>query len=198
MLNQKFESEEQALLKLAAGDLAAYRFLFDRYFTDLCNFLNLYLHSRQFSEEVALDIFEYIWEKRESLQIRVTFKSFLFSSAKYRAISHYRKEHRAIFTSLELSESTVFEESSSRDFMEENELRRFIELAINKLPEKSRQIYLLARDENLTHKEIALQLGISPKTVENHVGIALRKLRESLMPFYKQIFMGWILPFLLK
>jgi RNA polymerase sigma-70 factor (ECF subfamily) len=82
--------------------------------------------------------------------------------------------------------------------MEENELRALIETAINKLPEKSRQIYLMARNENLSHKEIAARLGITPKTVENHVGIALHKLRESLRPFYKQIFMGLMFGMMLK
>ena len=198
MLNQNFQSDEEALLKLAAGDLAAYRYLFERHFADLCNFLRIYLHSKEFSEEVALEIYEFVWEKRETLQIRVNFKSFLYSSAKNRAISHYRREHRAIFTSLDLSEVGKSEEVNSQHFMEEVELRGFINKAISDLPEKSRQIYLMAWEENLSHKEIAAQLGITPKTVENHVGIALRKLRESLRPFYKQIFMVWILPYLLK
>ena len=90
------------------------------------------------------------------------------------------------------------EETVSQPFMEEKELRELIETAIEKLPEQSRKIYLMAREENLSHKEIAAQLGITPKTVENHVGIALRKLRESLNPFYKQIFMTWLLPILFR
>lgn len=198
MFKSKFITDEQALLKLAEGDLIAYRFLFDKYFPDLCNFLNIYLHSKEFSQEVALDIFEFVWERRASLQIRANFKSFLFASAKNRAISHYRREHRAVFTSLELEDSRLSEEIISQHFMEEKELHQLIEAAIEKLPEQSRKIYLLAREENLSHKEIALRLGISPKTVENHVGIALKKLRESLNPFYKQIFMCWLLPILLK
>lgn len=198
MFKSKFITDEQALLKLAEGDLIAYRFLFDKYFPDLCNFLNIYLHSKEFSQEVALDIFEFVWERRASLQIRANFKSFLFASAKNRAISHYRREHRAVFTSLELEDSRLSEEIISEHFMEEKELHQLIEAAIEKLPEQSRKIYLLAREENLSHKEIALRLGISPKTVENHVGIALKKLRESLNPFYKQIFMCWLLPILLK
>jgi RNA polymerase sigma-70 factor (ECF subfamily) len=198
MLNQNFENDEQALKKLAAGDLAAYRFLFDRYFADLCNFLLIYLHSKVFAEEIALEVFEIVWEKRETLQIRVTFRSFLFAAAKNRAISHYRREHRAIFTSLEMGDTVAIEDSTSQHFMEENELHALIETAINKLPEKSRQIYLMARNENLSHKEIAARLGITPKTVENHVGIALHKLRESLRPFYKQIFMGWLFGMMLK
>lgn len=198
MFKSKFITDEQALLKLAEGDLIAYRFLFDKYFPDLCNFLNIYLHSKEFSQEVALDIFEFVWERRASLQIRANFKSFLFASAKNRAISHYRREHRAVFTSLELEDSRLSEEIISQHFMEEKELHQLIEAAIEKLPEQSRKIYLMAREENLSHKEIALRLGISPKTVENHVGIALKKLRESLNPFYKQIFMCWLLPILLK
>jgi len=198
MLNQNFQGDEEALLKLAAGDLAAYRFLFDRHFADLCNFLRIYLHSKEFSEEVALEIFEFVWEKRQTLQIRATFRSFLFSSAKNRAISHYRREHKVIFTSLELGDTAKSDEMNSQHFMEEHELRGFINQAISQLPEKSRKIYLMAWEENLSHKEIAAQLGITPKTVENHVGIALRKLREALRPFYKQIFMALILPFLLK
>lgn len=194
MLNGNFRDDNQAILKLAAGDLAAYRFLFDRHFADLCNFLNIYLHSREFSEAIALEIFEYVWEKRETLVIRASFRSFIFTSGKNRAISHYRKQRRSIFTSLDPEEA---DDSSSGQFMEVEELRAFLESAINQLPEQSRRIFLMAREENLSHKEIALQLGITPKTVENHVGIALRKLRETLKPYYRQIFTAWIWPLLI-
>lgn len=169
--------------------MSAYRFLFDHHFTDLCNFLLIYLHSKELSEEIALEIFTFIWEKRQTLQIKVTFKSFLFSSAKNRAISLYRKEQKKMFTTIDFGQSVFNDDSSSQQLMENNELREIINTAINKLPEKSKQIYQLAWEENFSHKEIAEKLGITPKTVENHVGIALRKLRESLKPYYQQIFM---------
>lgn len=189
MSKQNFTNDTEALLQMAGGDIAAYRFLFDHHFSDLCNFLLIYLHSKEIAEEVALEIFTYVWEKRETLQIRATFKSFLFASAKNKAISHYRKEHKAIFTSLDTGDYLMQEVSGAQQFMENNELREIIDVAISKLPWKSRQIYQLAWEDNLSHKEIAEQLGITPKTVENHVGIALRKLRESLSPYYQQIFM---------
>ena len=188
MSKQNYKNDTEALLQMADGNIAAYRFLFDHHFSDLCNFLLIYIHSKELSEEIALEIFTYIWEKRETLQIKATFKSFLFASAKNKAISHYRKEHKVLFTSFEVGESMMPDAESAQQFMENNELREIIEAAIIKLPEKSRQIYQLAWEQNLSHKEIAEQLGITPKTVENHVGIALRKLRESLKPYYKQIF----------
>ena len=196
MAKQTFKNDSEALLRMADGSIDAYRFLFDQHFADLCNFLLIYLHSKELSEEIALEIFTYIWEKRETLQIKATFKSFLFASAKNRAISHYRKEHKNMFTSLEVSEPAPDENSNSQHLMENLELREIIEAAIERIPWKSRQIYRMAWEENLSHKEIAEQLGLSPKTVENHVGIALRKLRESLSPYYRQIFMIWLMCFL--
>ena len=195
MLKRFFADDTEALKRMLEGDMGAYRCLFDRHFSDLCNFLLIYLHSKELSEEIALEIFTFVWEKREILEIKTTFKSFLFASAKNRAISLYRKEKKTIFTSMESTEKLMAEDSNSLAFMENNELRIIIDSAISKLPEKCRQIYLLAWDENLSHKEIAGRLGISPKTVENHVGIALRKLRESLKPYYNQIFMLLVICF---
>jgi len=196
MFKQNFISDTEALSQMADGDIEAYRFLFDHHFSDLCNFLLIYLHSKELSEEIALEIFTYVWEKRETIQIKATFKSFLFSSAKNKAISLYHKEHKTIFTSIEAGESIISDDSDMQNQMECNDLREIIKAAIDKLPEKSRQVYQMAWEENLSHKEIAEQLGITPKTVENHIGIALRKLRESLKPYYKQIFMIWMVCFL--
>jgi RNA polymerase sigma-70 factor, ECF subfamily len=193
MSNQNYTNDTEAVLELADGNIAAYRFLFDHHFTDLCNFLLIYLHSKELSEEIALEIFTYIWEKRETLQIKSTFKSFLFSSAKYKAISLYRKEQKKMFTSIDADRTVFYEDSNSQHLLENEELREIINSAINKLPERSRQIYLLAWEENFSHKEIAERMGITSKTVENHVGIALKKLRESLKPYYEQIFMLWLI-----
>lgn len=188
----KFKDDPEALLQLAEGNLDAYRFLFDHHFSDLCNFLLIYLHRKELAEEIALDLFTYIWEKRQSLQIKVTFKSFLFAAAKNKAITLYRKENQKMFTSIDTSESTISNDSSPQGLMENNELRDLINEAIFRLPEKSRQVYQLAWEKNMSYNEIAVQLGLSPKTIENHVGIALRKLRESLQPYYKQIFIWWM------
>lgn len=192
MSTHKFKDDPEALLQLAEGNLDAYRFLFDHHFSDLCNFLLIYLHRKEIAEEIALDLFTYIWEKRQSLQIKVTFKSFLFAAAKNKAITLYRKENQKMFTSIDTSESTISNDSSPQGLMENSELRDLINEAIFRLPEKSRQVYQLAWEKNMSYNEIAVQLGLSPKTIENHVGIALRKLRESLQPYYKQIFIWWM------
>lgn len=188
-----YQNDEQLLKEIAKGDLTAYRVLFDYYFSDLCNFLNLYIHNRTFAEEIALEIFAYIWEKRETLEIKSSLKGFLFTSAKNRAISFFRREKQHLFSQLGIDDEFRELDLSSQDYLENKELKQLIDQAVDALPEKSRQIYKMAWEENQSHKEIAEQLGITPKTVENHVGIALRKLRSTLQPYYKQIFMLWLI-----
>ncbi|MEI6142630.1 MAG: RNA polymerase sigma-70 factor [Mariniphaga sp.] len=198
MVLQKFRDDQEALLQLAEGNIFAYRQLFDHHFSDLCNFLLIYLHRKELAEEIALDIFTYVWEKKETIQIKVTFKSFLFAAAKNRAVSLYRKEHQKMFPQIEIGDAYIPKEPDAQSLMENMELRGLIEGAINNLPEKSRKVYQMAWEENLSYNEIAEKLGLSSKTVENHVGIALRKLRESLKPYYKQIFMWWVVMQLMK
>ena len=192
-IKQLYQDDEILLRKIATGDLSAYRYLFDTYFTDLCNFLLLYLHNKSFAEEIALEIFTQIWEKRESLEIRNSLKGYLFTSAKNRAISFFRREKQHLFSQLGVEDELREIDSSSQNYLENKELKQLINQAISTLPDKSRMIYQLAWEENMSHKEIAQKLGISSKTVENHVGIALRKLRAALKPYYEQIFVFWLI-----
>lgn len=185
-------TDRELMDRVAEGDLKAYRMLFDRYFFDLCNFLVIYLHSRTLAEEIALDIFASLWEKHGQISIHTSLKAYLFTAAKNRAISEFRRSKSQLLSELTVEEHQAIADERSHLSVENNELRQLIERAIEALPEQSRKIYRMAWEENLSHKEIAEQLGLSPKTVENHVGIALRKLRSELKPHYKQLFSIWI------
>lgn len=189
---EAYKNNKILLQKIANGDLDAYKQLFDNYFSDLCNFLLLYLHNKSLSEEIALEVFTHVWENRKSLNIHSSIKGFLFTSAKNRAISFFRREKHHLFTQLDVENDQLSIDLSSQYYLENKELKKIIEEAINSLPEKSRLIYRMAWEENLSHKEIAREMNLSVKTVENHVGIALRKLRISLAPYYKQIFVIWL------
>lgn len=190
----RIEQDDMAVFnKVKKGDLQAYHILFRRYFSDMCNFLLLYLHSREICEETALDIFAWLWEKRDSIEIKTSVRNFLFCAAKNKAITQYRKEQQHIFSSLSASEFFIPETEHTELILENKELQAVIRKAINNLPEKSRLVYQMAWEENLSYKEIAARLNLSPKTVENHIGIALRKLRDYLTPYYKQLFSLFLL-----
>ncbi len=181
------------MVEVAKGDLKAYRYLFDHHFADLCNFLLIYLHDKNLAEELALDIFAYVWEKREDIEIKSSFRNYLFTAAKNQAVSYFRKQQKNFFTDLGFEAPDAVDPISAEYILENEELQQMINNAIDSLPKQSKRIYQMAWEQNLSYKEIADELGLSVKTVENHVGIALRKLREKLRPYYKQIFAFWII-----
>ncbi|RKD90684.1 RNA polymerase sigma-70 factor [Mangrovibacterium diazotrophicum] len=188
-VHTKYLDDNDILEQIAKGDLGAYRCLFDKYFAELCNFLLIYLRDKSFAEEVALDIFAVVWERREQLHVHTNIRAYLFTAGKNKAISIFRRSKQHLLSSLDVEDQPTISDLSSEQYLENKELRELINRAIASLPEQSRKIYQLAWEENLSHKEIAEKLDLSPKTVENHVGIALRKLREQLSPYYRQIFL---------
>lgn len=162
------------------GDEAAFSRLFDGYYSSLCFFAHKYLGDMDLSRSLVQQVFVDLWVKREKIKIIYTVKSYLYQTVKNRCIDFLRKEKRTadIPESVEIQNQVPF-----RDLVEEAELNDRINQSINELPEKCREIFLLCRFEGLKYAEIAQKLNISVKTVEMQMGIALKKMRESLSDY---------------
>jgi RNA polymerase sigma-70 factor, ECF subfamily len=166
--------------QIKKGDEAAFSRLFDGYYAALCFFAAKYLGDMDLSRSLVQQVFVDLWVKREKTDIAISVKSYLYRSVKNRCIDHLRKERNTS----EISKSVEnFSQMPFRDLVEEAELNDRINTSINKLPEKCREIFLLCRFEGLKYAEIAQKLNISVKTVEMQMGIALKKLRESLSDY---------------
>jgi RNA polymerase sigma-70 factor (ECF subfamily) len=120
-----------------------------------------------------------MWVKREKLQV-VSLKAYLFQSARNAALDvlKHKKAESKYLAMLDQSEK-----ESMTDWIENAELADRINKAIDKLPEKCRQIFILCRFEELKYAEVAERLNISVKTVEMQVSIALKKLRNDLSEY---------------
>ena len=81
-------------------------------------------------------------------------------------------------------------------YIDTDEFRKILDTAIEQLPDKCKAIFLLSKQQELSNKEIAERLGISVKTVENQMTIALKKLREYLLPYRGKIFIIFLVHFL--
>jgi RNA polymerase sigma-70 factor, ECF subfamily len=162
------------------GDEGAFSRLFDGYYASLCFFAVKYLSDMDLSRSLVQQVFVDLWVKREKIDVTLSVKSYLYRSVKNRCIDHLRKEKNTS----EISESVEnLSQIPFRDLVEEAELNDRINTSINKLPEKCREIFLLCRFEGLKYAEIAQKLNISVKTVEMQMGIALKRLRESLSDY---------------
>jgi RNA polymerase sigma-70 factor (ECF subfamily) len=168
--------------QIRKGDEAAFSRLFNGYYASLCFFAAKYIGDLDLSRSLVQQVFVDLWMKREKIDVNISVKSYLYQSVKNRCIDYLRKNRN----NSEISESVEnLSRVPFRDLVEEAELSGRINKSINQLPEKCREIFLLSRHEGLKYAEIAQKLNISVKTVEMQIGIALKRLRESLSDFLR-------------
>lgn len=178
--------------RMVEGDKEAFRFFFEKYYTDLCNMVNIYLHDPMVSEEIVQDVFIYLWERKEEMNIESSVKSYLLRASKNKSLNHIRNEKNKLAIHNRLANFSGSAVEMPDSVMDSNQLRKVIGAAIDSLPDRCREVYILGKERNLSYKEISAELGISVKTVEVQMGRALRKLREQLKPYYKDIFISFL------
>ena len=130
------------------------------------------------AEEIVQNVFFKLWEKKEQIDQIDSIKAYLYR-ATYNESLNFLK-HTRVRAAYETIVKTTTSEGSATDILSVKELQAKIDTALNDLPEQCRTIFQLSRFEELKYREIADQLNLSIKTVENQMGKALRVLREKL------------------
>jgi len=153
--------------------------IFERYYKEHYKSFFLmackYLKDSNQAAEIVNDVFMKIWMDGPSIKIESSLKSYLYKAIINRSINVLNKNKREHMR-LELKD--VPDEGYEIRQIEENELMVKLYAAIDSLPEKCRQVFELSRFEELKQQEIADRLGISIKTVKNHITIALKQLHQ--------------------
>jgi RNA polymerase sigma-70 factor (ECF subfamily) len=152
----------------------------------MTSFVERFVHSPDVAEELVQDIFLKIWTKREQLTDIDALKTYLFRAARNQALNYLRRgklERRwAEAQALEGEPATTY---AADDDASGQELTEAVRAAIDRLPPRCREVFLLSRDGGLTYAEIARTLGISVKTVETQMGRGLKALRGVLAKYQK-------------
>jgi RNA polymerase sigma-70 factor (ECF subfamily) len=186
-------TDQELVQLLQQGDKKAFDALYGRYWRKLYLLAYQKLRSRELAEELVQDLFISLWTKRESLHITASVGAYLGMAVRYMVIKFFQKErvHQQYEQTAALGPAYA---NTTEDAVLFRDLQEVIEQEINKLPEKCREVFQLSRHDNLSQKEISLKLHLSEKTVENHIGKALRLLRLSLKDFITSVvllfFMG--------
>lgn len=172
--------DSELLAMLRQQDEHAFNELYTRYWEKLFNAAYKRLKSAEAAEEVVQDLFTDLWLRRERLDIRQGLAIYLFSAIKYLVIKQMHKS--AAKTVFVYGREEIFKESdnSTEESLIANDLRSHLQSRVELLPVKCKEIYHLSRDEHQSNKDIARQLNISEKTVENQISKALKRLRASL------------------
>lgn len=182
-------SDNDLLELFQEDETGVFREIYKRYWKKLYSSAYKRLKQTELAEEVVQDFFASLWINRHNLStINTSLSSYLYTSVSRRIIDSYRKEmvKQAYVKSLTITE--VYSRETAEQKLLLKDLQHHIDLEVDNLPEKCRNVYKLSRIEHKSHKEIASFLGISEKTVENHLSKALKKLRIGLSNFLLILF----------
>lgn len=166
------------------GNKAAFEKLFKNYYDSLCDYAYTIVKDRDESDEVIQNVFYNIWNKRETLDFNVPLKAYLYRAVHNESLNKLKhtKVKQAYAMEYKHKFSTVkFSDSSSQIHLKE--LEHAIQKVLDELPPQCSKVFKLSRFENLTYPEIAVKLEISVKTVESHMGKALKSMRTNLKEY---------------
>lgn len=136
-----------------------------------------YLKSPVQAQEIINDVFVKIWEDAEKITIQSSLKSYIYRAVINRSINALNKQKREIQNQRELA--YLPQETYELREIEANELKVKLYKAIDDLPQQCKRVFLMSRFDDMKQQEIADKLGISIKTVKNHITHALKELRKS-------------------
>lgn len=163
----------------------AFEIFFKLYYAATVRYCTAIVGDNDDSKDIVQKVFISLWRKREKIVITISARAYLYKAV-YNASLDFIKHQKVRKKFLD-----EFKPGSAIAIYQDNitnkELHLRIEKAISQLPEQCSRIFIMSRDQNLKYREIAAQLGISEKTVENQMSKALRLIRESLKKYMNSI-----------
>lgn len=173
--------ELMILQRFIMGDREAFALLYKSYYQQVYNFACLYIHYKEDVEEVVQEVFIKLWNVHETIDTERCFSGFLFIITRNIIFNiNHKKINEEAYRATVLSalENETYDVESMIDA---KDMMQYIDMLVEKMPERRRLVFVLSRKEHKSYKEIASQLNISEKTVENQIGAALKYLRENMV-----------------
>ena len=177
-------NDERALvLRLIGGDEDAFCELYAAYKNRLIYFAMRFLKSREYAEDVFQDAFTVVWQSRRFIDPDASFSFYLYTIIRNRLLNQLRDaaNEEKLKESI-LSQALDYTDDTKREVML-NDLKFIISRALEQLTPRQRKIFEMSREAQLSHKEIAGELGISVNTVQEHISSSLKIIRTYLIKY---------------
>lgn len=189
--NYMEKKEELHLIhSLKSGNNQAYKYIYDHHYVLLCKIAYEFLKDDFLAESIVDDIIFHLWEKRDTLEITTSLRSYLVQAVRNRCINYLnleREKREVRFSVIDQQNEWINSVFPSDDYplarLLENELEQEIRNAINRLPEECKVVFKKSRFEEKRYEQIAEELGISVNTVKYHIKNAISRLSADLSKY---------------
>ncbi|MGV8137803.1 MAG: RNA polymerase sigma-70 factor [Mangrovibacterium sp.] len=176
-------SEDILISRFIRGDETAFELLFRHYYPGLVIFVSQITLDKAEAEEIVQDFFFRLWKRRDQIKESPSLKSYLFTSVKNRGINFIVSKNYETRKIEELKRVMGSNLTYEQDVFVASELQEKIKQAFEKLPPRTKEIFILSRFDDLKNDEIAQKLNISKRTVEIQISNALKILRQELKDY---------------
>jgi len=175
------KSNKDLLILLKKGDVIAFDNIYEMYSKRLYGFVLRYVKLKEDAEGIVQEVFIKIWETRNKIDIYSSFDSFIFTIAYNTTINLLRKrvnEHKYHDRIKSMQQITGADQIIDEIYIKE--INTQLQLLLDKLTPRQKEIFQLSREEGLTHEEIAKKLSISVNTVKNHMVTTLAFIKSHI------------------
>lgn len=173
-------NEEVYVQKLKKGDKKAFEYFFTTYYQKLLKVSNNYLDDLDEAEEIVQEVFYRVWYYRENIDPALSFKNYIITIAKRLIFNKAKKKVYQVTYEKYFKLNHEAFHNSLEEYLNFRQLDDQINQKISELPPKRREIFILSRQQGLSHKEIAEKLNISTNTVESQITKAVKFLKQTI------------------
>lgn len=171
MIDKKF------IKKLKSGDELAYKKLYDEYYVWLCNYIYKLCNNKKLSEDIVQETFVKLYQKRKKILIKHNLKNYLFKSCYNQFLEYLRKNKLKYDVLHTIKWEVIADTYNNQEDIKYEKLDQIYKL-IEELPPKCREAFIKSKLDRLKYKDIAKDMGISVRTVENHISKALKFIKS--------------------
>lgn len=173
---------------LASGSHQAFRAFYNIYYLKVYRFVHYFLQSPCDCEIVVSDIFCLVWEKRQLLENVENIDAYLYQISRNESFHYIKKRKSELLVSIDdMFVDVPFVANSVEDAMAEAEMMQVYQFAVDKLPARCRSVFLMVREQKLSHKEVSEIMGITPGTIEIQMNIAIKKIIGVVKIYYPKL-----------
>ena len=173
---------------VASGNHQAFRAFYDLYYLKVYRFVHYFLQSPCDCETVVSDIFFFFWEKRQLLEKVENIEAYLYQISRNESFHYIKKRKNETFVSIDdMYIDLPLVANSVEDTITENEMMQVYQFAVDKLPERCKNVFLMVREQKLSHKEVSEIMGITPGTIEIQMNIAIKKIINIVKNYYPKL-----------